>query len=211
MKKGVVNRFRHSVIVAVMCKNSQNHFLSSQTFVAFDTETTGLWAQAHRVVEIGAVRFNLSSESTEIFSTLINPQRPMPEEVINIHGITDEMVADAPSIEIVLPRFIDFCGDSILLAHNASFDISFIACELERTNLKFGDNLILDTVDIYRRLFPGLPKYSLLRLAQKFNFAKTQDHRAVSDARLVQQLFQNAVEQGPEMINLDDLKKTFAV
>ena len=211
LKKAVVNRFCHSVIMEVMSEDSQNHILSSQTFVAFDTETTGLWAQAHRVVEIGAIRFSLGSESTEIFSTLIDPKRPMPEEVINIHGITDEMVADAPSIEKVLPLFIDFCGDSILLAHNASFDIAFIACELERTSLEFGDNLILDTVDIYRKLFPGLPKYSLLRLAQQFDFATTQDHRAVSDARIVQQLFQNAVGRFPEMNNIDDLKKMFAV
>ncbi len=186
-------------------------YLLGQTFVAFDTETTGLWAQAHRIVEIGAIRFTVSSESTEVFSTLVNPQRPMPDEVIRIHGITDEMVADAPTIDLVLPGFIEFCGDSILIAHNAPFDISFIACELERTGLQFGNNLILDTVDIYRRLYPGLPAYSLVKLARQFSLAKTQDHRAVADAVLVLQLFQNALERFPELNHLDDLKNTLTV
>ena len=194
-----------------MNENTQHLFLPGQSFVAFDTETTGLWAQAHRVVEIGAIRFSLSSESTDIFSTLVNPQRPMPDEVIRIHGITDDMVAGAPTIDKVLPDFIEFCADSILIAHNAPFDISFVACELERTGLEFGDNLILDTVDIYRRLYPGLPAYSLLKLAQQFNLARTQDHRAVADAALVQQLFQNAIERFPKLNHLDELKNTFTV
>lgn len=194
-----------------MNANRHANFLFDRTFVAFDTETTGLWAQAHRIVEIGAIRFNLSSDTTEVFSTLVNPQRPMPPEVIAIHGITDEMVADAPTIDNALPAFIEFCSDSILIAHNAPFDISFVACELERTGLKFGDNLILDTVDIYRRLYPGLPAYSLLKLAQQFELAQTQDHRAVADAVLVQQLFQNALERFPDMNHLDDLRNTFDV
>ncbi|MDH3936794.1 MAG: exonuclease domain-containing protein [candidate division Zixibacteria bacterium] len=194
-----------------MAHKSPSDFLFDQTFVAFDTETTGLWAQAHRIVEIGAIRFRLSSESTEVFSMLVNPQRPMPEEVIEIHGITDDMVAEAPTIDKVLPDFVRFCGDSILVAHNAPFDISFVVCELERTGLEFGKNLILDTVDIYRRLYPGLPAYSLLQLARQFNLARTQDHRAVADAALVQGLFQNAVERFPELNHLDDLRNTFEV
>jgi DNA polymerase III epsilon subunit-like protein len=121
------------------------------------------------------------------------------------------MVAGAPSIDKVLPDFIRFCGDSILVAHNAPFDISFIARELERTGLEFGNNLILDTVDIYRRLYPGLPAYSLLQLARQFNLARTQDHRAVADAALVQQLYRNAIERFPVLNHLDDLKSIFTV
>ena len=105
------------------------------TYVAFDTETTGLWAASHRIVEIGAVKFVPAIEKFVTFQHLINPQRTMPEDVIEIHGITDDMVAKAETADIVLKRFIKFCGeDSILIAHNALFDISFVAGELERRN-----------------------------------------------------------------------------
>lgn len=185
--------------------------MASRTYVAFDTETTGLWAPSHRVVEIGAVRFRLDSESTETFASLINPQRPMPSEVVRIHGITDDMVADAPPIETVLPRFSDFCGDSVLVAHNAPFDISFVGCELDRCELPSGGNLILDTVDIYRRLFPGLPGYSLLHLAQQFKIADTQDHRALADARYVCSLFRQAAARFPAIDGDEALRRAFTV
>jgi DNA polymerase III epsilon subunit family exonuclease len=184
-------------------------YLRGQTFVAFDTETTGLWAPSHRIVEIGAVRFRLGDESSETFASLVNPQRPMPPEVIGIHGITDDMVADAPTIDDVLRRFLDFCGDAVLVAHNAPFDISFVGCELERCGMSFGDNLILDTVDIYRRLFPGLPGYSLLTLAQQLSISQTQAHRALADAEYVCRLLRHAAAQFPLIGNSEALSAAF--
>jgi len=186
-------------------------YLKAQPFVAFDTETTGLWAPTHRIVEIGAVRFHLESDHVEIFNSLVNPQRPMPPEVIRVHRITDEMVASAPPIEEVIPEFIRFCDGAVMIAHNAPFDISFVGCELERSQLQFGDNLILDTVDIYRRLFPGLPGYSLLRLARQFDVAQTQAHRATADAEYVCRLFRNAVARFPIIDDLEAWRSAFSV
>ncbi|MBN1212220.1 MAG: WYL domain-containing protein [candidate division Zixibacteria bacterium] len=183
-------------------------FLNSRTFIAFDTETTGMWAAANRVVEIGAVKFQPGRDEYETFQSLINPERPIPEDVIEIHGITDEMVAGQETVRPVLERFIDFCGkDSILIAHNAPFDISFISCELDRTGLTFGDNLIIDTVDIARRFFPQLPSYSLLSLSKQFDIVEFQNHRALSDALMVWKLFLRIKEKFPPVANLREFKK----
>ena len=189
-----------------------DNFLNRQTFVAFDTETTGMWAAANRVVEIGAVKFQLGRDEFETFQSLINPERSMPEEVIEIHGITDEMVAGQETARPVLERFIDFCGeDTILIAHNAPFDISFISCELDRTGLNFGDNLIIDTVDMARRFFPQLPSYSLLSLSRHFDIVEFQNHRALSDALMVWKLFLRITEKIPPIKNLKEFKKLLTI
>jgi DNA polymerase III subunit epsilon len=168
-------------------------YLRQQTFIAFDTETTGLWAPANRIVEIGAVKFQPGDKNPEEFQTLVNPEKPIPPEVIKIHHITDADVADAPTAKVVMERFIDFCGeDSILIAHNAPFDISFVGCELDRAEMRFGDNFVIDTADIFRRYFPSLASYSLLSLAQHFSVVDIQSHRALADAVIVQKLFEIA-------------------
>jgi DNA polymerase III epsilon subunit len=188
-----------------------SEYLRSRTFVAFDTETTGLWAPAHRIVEIAAVRFRLASEECETFQSLVNPERSIPQEVIAIHGITDEMVAEAPTIKPALERFIEFCGsDSILIAHNALFDISFINCELDRVDLPVPENTVLDTVDIYHRLYPQLESYSLLGLVSRFGIAQSQVHRALEDARLVRLLFIKAAERLGTIENEEELRASLA-
>lgn len=164
-----------------------------RVFVAFDTETTGLWALSNKIVEIAAVKFNIDSPITLEFQSFVNPGRPIPAEVTAIHGITDEVVAQAPDSAAALAAFVDFCGtDTILVAHNAPFDISFIGNELERAQIPYPANPILDTVDIYRRYCPGMPSYSLLSLARQFGFASSQEHRGLSDSHLVRQLVQHA-------------------
>ena len=189
-------------------KSIKNPFLKKQIFIAFDTETTGIWAAVNRVVEIGAVKFQIGRDNVETFETLINPERLIPEEVTEIHGITNAMVANKETVGPVLNKFIQFCGpDAILIAHNAPFDISFLSCELERTGLKFNDNVILDTVDIARRFYPQLPSYSLLSLARHFEIAAFQDHRALSDALLVWNLFIEMSSEIPPVNNLTDFKK----
>ena len=187
-------------------------FLRQTTFVAFDTETTGLLALSHYIVELAAVKFRLESDETEQFQELVKPGIPMPEEVIAIHGISDEMVSDASSIAEVLPSFIEFCGpDSILIAHNAPFDISFVAQELKRNKLTFGETRVIDTVDIFRRFYPGLPGYALLTLARQFEIADSQSHRALADAELVHQLFEKAAERWPREIDASNLADHLAV
>ena len=191
---------------------SRDDFLGQTRFIAFDTETTGMFALSNRIVEIAAVRFGLNDDTTETFGSLINPERPIPVEVIAIHGITDNMVAGAELAAPVLKRFIEFCrpGD-ILIAHNAPFDISFVTNELERAGLQFGNNLILDTVDIFHRFFPGQPSYSLLNLSRALGVAETQEHRALGDAMLVKQLFRIAAGKLPAVESADDLGEVLDV
>ncbi len=189
-----------------------SEFLNNQIFIAFDSETTGMWAPINRLVELSAVKFTLNLGEIEIFDTLINPQKVIPEEVIEIHGITNDMVKNSPMSKPVLKKFIQFCGtDSILLAHNAPFDISFVGSALQRNKMKFGDNLILDTIEIYKKFFPGLTSYSLLNLIKKFGMSQSQDHRALSDARFVYFLFRHAVEKFPKIDNIEEFIKTLKI
>ncbi|MEW6049477.1 MAG: exonuclease domain-containing protein [Candidatus Zixiibacteriota bacterium] len=180
--------------------------LDELTFVAFDTETTGLWAPSHRLVEIAGVKFRLGDDQVTTFQTLIDPRSAIPAEVISIHGITDEMVAGAPSAKTALMSFFEFCGpEAVLMAHNAPFDIAFVACELDRGDDVLPDNLILDTVDLYRRSYPQLPSYSLLSLVQKFDIEQTQAHRALADAGCVQRLFTRLMDDLGRTSELDEL------
>ncbi len=167
----------------------------SLRFVAFDTETTGLWAPVHNIVEIGAVAFSLEGDDTENFQTLVNPGRKMPPEVIRIHGITDDMVAGAPPAPEALAQFFAFCGDdSVLIAHNAMFDISFLAAEIERAQIAFPSNPVLDTVQLYHKYLPGLPSYSLESLSIGLGLTRHQEHRALSDALLVMGLIRRLAD-----------------
>ncbi len=170
-----------------------NEYLRRQVFVAFDTETTGLWAPVNRVVEIGAIKFELEVEGGQTFQSLINPERTMPMDVIGVHGITDAMVMDAPAAPEVLQQFKEFCGsDTILIAHNAPFDISFVGMEFARANIPPPENIIIDSVDILHRTIPGQPSYALEAMARRFSLASSQEHRALEDARLVAELFRIA-------------------
>ncbi len=187
--------------------SKRSEYLLSQRFIAFDTETTGMWAAVNRVVEIAAVKFTLGDGEIGRFQTLIDPERVMPPEVIVVHGITDDMVSGQPTAAKILPKFLEFCGDDILIAHNAPFDIGFIGYELSRAGMAFGDNLVLDTVDIFHRFFPGLPSYSLLNLIKHFRLADSQEHRALSDALFVRKLFELASEKFPSLGNKADFKK----
>jgi DNA polymerase III epsilon subunit family exonuclease len=117
--------------------NNTRPRLTDLTFLALDTETTGLFPIMHRLVEIGAVRFRLDGRDLASFQSLINPQTPITQNVQQVHGITDAMVRGKPTFEHVLPRFIEFLGesDTILLAHNALFDLGFLAMALTRLGI----------------------------------------------------------------------------
>lgn len=122
------------------------------SYVVFDIETTGFSPIKNKIIEIGAVKV-INGEITERFSTFVNPQVPIPFEIEKLTSINDEMVMEAPVIEEVLPRFLEFCEGCVLVAHNASFDISFIRENAERQQLPF-DYTYVDTVGIARVLLP---------------------------------------------------------
>lgn len=162
--------------------------------VAFDTETTGLKAESDYIIEIGAVRFGAKGVTGEPFSAMIKPPIPIPQEITKITGITDDDVRGASSASEVLPRFLEYIGDAVLVAHNAGFDLGFVSSELQRASLAPLDGRACDTLTMYRRLWPGLPKgsYKLDSLADKCGIDKGQSHRATDDALTCARLFLHA-------------------
>ncbi|ULQ60195.1 3'-5' exonuclease [Brucepastera parasyntrophica] len=157
-------------------------------FTAFDTETTGLDPKQNRVIEIGAIRFDAGGIISR-FNVLINPGIPIEADISAINGITNEMVAKQPAIHQVLPDFLQFIGSSILIAHNAPFDISFINEELSRMDSPVLNNSCVDTRIFAKEVFPGQPKYALQDLAVSFGIKAKQAHRAEDDARVCMELF----------------------
>jgi DNA polymerase-3 subunit epsilon len=158
------------------------------TFTVFDTETTGLEPKTNRVVEAGAIRFDARGIISR-FNVLINPGMPMPAEVTKINGITDEMLAKQPNAAAVIPDFLRFIGDSVLIAHNAQFDINFMNAELARLGKPSLGNRVIDTLLFAREVFPGQPNYKLQNLATKFGITAIDAHRAEDDARVCMELF----------------------
>ena len=158
------------------------------TFTVFDTETTGLEPKTNRVVEAGAIRFDARGIISR-FNVLINPGMPMPAEVTKINGITDAMLAKQPAAAVVIPDFLRFIGDSVLIAHNAQFDINFMNEELARLGKPPLGNKVIDTLLFAREVFPGLPNYKLQTLATKFGITAIDAHRAEDDARVCMELF----------------------
>jgi DNA polymerase-3 subunit epsilon len=155
--------------------------VSDATFVVTDTETTGTKAESNRIIEIGAVKVE-DGAIVDRFQQLVNPQRSIPGRITKLTGITTGMVFDAPTMEEVLPEYLDFLGDGILTAHNLSFDKGFLDAELDRLGRDPISNETLCTVRLARRLLPGLDSKGLSRLVQFYDIAMNGRHRALGDA-----------------------------
>ena len=162
------------------------------TYIVFDIETTGFSSIRDRIIEIGAVKVE-NGKITDRFSTFVNPERPIPFEITNLTSITDEMVMDSPTIEVILPRFLEFVGDGILVAHNAGFDVGFIEqnCRNQQIDRKF---VYVDTVALARILLPTLSKYKLNTVAKALHISLENHHRAVDDAGATAEIFVRFVE-----------------
>lgn len=157
-------------------------------FIAFDLETTGTVPGVDQIVEIGAVRFiNGLPEAT--YSTLINPRRSMPEGATAVNGITDEMLIGKPHIETILDSFAEFCEDLPVVAHNAPFDSQFLIADIKRHESLSPRGVILDTLPIARKVFPGLANYKLGTLVQHLKIPSGTFHRAEEDASYCGYLF----------------------
>ncbi len=150
-------------------------------FIAFDLETTGTVPGVDQIVEIGAVRFNNGAVES-VFSTLVDPQKPIPPGATAVNGITDDMVRGKPRIDTLLQSFSEFCENSILVAHNAPFDAGFLTMDIKRYEAAAPKGLIIDTLTISRKVFPGLPNYKLGTLVQHLKIPSTGFHRAEEDA-----------------------------
>jgi len=157
-------------------------------FIAFDLETTGTVPGVDQIVEIGAVCFN-DGLVESVFSTLVDPQRSIPPGASAVNGITDDMVAGKPKIEQLLPAFADFCQDLPMIAHNAPFDAQFLISDIKRFESPAPRGVILDSLPISRKVFPGLANYKLGTLVQHLKIPSAGFHRAEEDATYCGHLF----------------------
>ena len=164
----------------------------TDTYVVFDLETTGFSAEADRIIEIGAVKIT-DGKIVDKFSTFVNPQIPISFRIEKLTGITDAMVLSAPTIETVLKDFLDFCGDAVLVAHNAEFDTSFIANKAQKQGITV-NNTILDTVLLAQFVIPNLHNYKLDTLCKHLGVSLENHHRAVDDAGATADAFIKLIE-----------------
>lgn len=158
--------------------------LSEATFVVFDLETTGASSKEGAITEFGAVKLR-GGEVVDKFTTLVNPEQDINPFVVRLTGITNEMVADAPKIDEVLPPFEEFIEGAVLVAHNSPFDCGFV--EAARGGKL--PNPVLDTLRLARVLVPGLKRYRLSALAMHLGVRQIPNHRAFADAAVTGEVF----------------------
>ena len=159
----------------------------SQTFVVFDLETTGFSNKNDKITEIGAVKVK-NFEIVDRFNELINPEKDISYKVQELTGITNDLIKDKPTIEEILPKFMEFVGDSVLVAHNAEFDIGFINQKCKEMNIEF-KNKSVDTLMLARILLPHLKRFKLNNLTKELGVPLHNHHRAVDDAAATAQIF----------------------
>ena len=162
------------------------------TYVVFDIETTGFSSVQDRIIEIGALKVEYG-EITGHFSEFVNPKIPIPYRITQLTSITDEMVMNAPGIEIILPKFLEFAEGAVLVAHNAGFDVGFIEQNCRNMELST-DFTYVDTVALARVLLPTLSKYKLDTVAKALNVSLLNHHRAVDDAKATSEIFVKFIE-----------------
>ncbi|MCR5687656.1 MAG: PolC-type DNA polymerase III [Lachnospiraceae bacterium] len=157
------------------------------TFVVFDLETTGFSPSGDSIIEIGAVKIE-QGRITDRFSTFVNPKGPIPHRIERLTGINDAMVADAPFINDALSMFGEFIKDSVLVAHNAGFDMGFLTAKEEAAGI-YTEHSYVDTVGMARLLVPEVSKFKLDSLCKHFRISLENHHRAVDDAEATALLF----------------------
>ena len=157
-------------------------------FTSFDTETSSLSPSKGRIIEIGAIKFN-NKGIIQSYQHLFNPGLPIPTEVENLTHISNQMLLEAPKIEEYLPQFIQMIKGSILIAHNAQFDLNFLNFECEKMNLSTTKNPTIDTLQYSYFKLPELEKHKLDYLADYFKINKGSSHRAFDDANTCMELF----------------------
>ena len=172
-------------------------------FVAVDVETTGTLSYVDHIVEIAAVRFS-EGKVKDRFSTLIDPEIPIPAEASRVNGITDEMLKDQPKIGDVLKDFSRFCSSDPLVAHNAIFDFQFLSVALEKCYCPAPSGPFFDTYALSKKVFPGLSNYKLSTLVEYLKISASHFHRAEEDAWACGQVFCSILKK----INVRELKET---
>ena len=181
--------------------------LSEVIFVAFDTETTGLSPIKDRIIELGALKF-CNGKVLDSKSWLIYPGRDIPHRAKAIHGIGNNLVKDEPSFKDIYPRFEQFIDGTVLIAHNARFDIAFIQEEIKRNHLNPPPNTIIDSLSLFRNWFPESDSYSLEGLCTYLEISPEGLHRALSDSWVIFQILSKGLDTRDAVHTLEVLQKS---
>lgn len=163
-------------------------------FIAFDLETTGLYAQQDKIIEIGAVKY-IDGQIDSVFSTLIDPEQNIPAMATKVNKISDDMVIGKPKIQDTLDNLGQFCNGFVMVAHNASFDFQFLQTNYKQHKMQAPDSLIVDTYGMAKKIVPGLANYKLATLVQHFKIKSAVFHRAEDDAKYCAQVFMQLVKK----------------
>ena len=193
--------------------NPKDKMIEDEIYVVFDIETTGFDPFNDKIIEIGAVKMR-GKEIIGEFSEFVNPEIPIPPKITKLTTITDEMVANAEKIETVLPKFLEFCDNTTVVAHNAKFDLGFIDKSFERLGLENKNNASIDTLFISRAENKEAKRHGLSNLAKMYKVRLVQHHRAIYDTKataeifikMLNQLYALGIEHHNEIDNKIDLK-----
>lgn len=186
--------------------------LREASYVVYDIETTGFSSTYDRIIEIAACKV-YNGGIIDQFETFVNPQMPIPEKIQELTTITDETVKNAPTIEEILPKFLEFCKDSILVAHNAKFDVNFVYENIKRLNIDFPKLPVIDTLNLFRAGYhTEVKRFNLKELSKYFKVKQEQHHRAIDDTRvtalcfilMLNDLYQKGITNYQDIDNLID-------
>ncbi|MEQ1875890.1 MAG: exonuclease domain-containing protein [Bdellovibrionia bacterium] len=176
----------------------------NSTYISFDTETSGAYPLEAEICEVAAVKWENGAVVGE-FQSLVRVSKPMSTFIIGIHGITNEMVAEAPPMSEVVRKFHAFIQDSVLCAHHAPFDLGFLALEMEKLNLRLPDPPVICTSLLSRKVFPDFPNHKLQTLIPLLGLDQGTAHRALDDSKACLQLAIKCMEKVGAEATLQDV------
>ena len=168
-------------------KNPRGQVLNDATYCVLDLETTEISITTEKITEVGIMKVK-NGEVIDEFEIFVNPEKPIPQRVVEVTNITDEMVKDAETIDKVFPKILEFVGDSIIVAHNASFDVGFLKHNAKLLGYEF-NNTYIDTLPLAKDLFPDLKKYKLGKIADSLGIEVDVAHRALADVDTTVKVF----------------------
>lgn len=193
-----------------MVRDCKTGAIEDTTFVVFDLETFGLNSHKNEIIEIGAIKLK-GTRIVDTFSSFVNPKKIIPKRISELTHITQDMVDNAPTIEDVLPKFLEFTKDAVMVAHNSAFDMGFIRRDAKKYMGIDYKPPIIDTLQMARDLYPDLKGYNLDRLNKIFKLSLENHHRAIDDAQSTAKLFimflEKYIENG--VVNVEDMNGAF--
>ncbi len=191
------------------CVFNSKHQEIDTEYCVLDLETTGISHFTEKITEVGIIKVK-NGEVVDTFETFVNPEKPIPAEVVEITHITDDMVKNAETIDKVIPKIIEFIGDSVLVAHNADFDIGYLKYNFAKYGYKL-DNSYIDTLRLSKAVFPELKKYKLGLIAASLNIQVDVAHRALDDVKTLVAVFNRIIGKAKEVgaTTIDDFDNKF--